>query len=61
MSLQASHFAQNINFPICKFLDEISLWPSNPDKESISFLSGDPTVYGQTQFQMPKRGKLRFI
>lgn len=53
MDVKVSHFAKNINFPICKFLDDVATWPINPDKEAISFLSGDPTVYGQKEFQMP--------
>ncbi len=53
----ASHLAVKINFPVCKFLDEIATWPINSSKQAISFLSGDPTVYGQHSFQMPSKGK----
>jgi hypothetical protein len=56
MELHVSDFAKTINFPICQFNDELATWPSNPQKEPISFLSGDPTVYGQKEFQMPERG-----
>lgn len=56
MDPHVSDFAKNINFPICKFLDEIATWPANTDKPAVSFLSGDPTIYGQTEFQMPERG-----
>jgi hypothetical protein len=51
-----SDFAKNINFPVCAFINEINSWPSNNEKEAVSFLSGDPTIYGQKNFRMPERG-----
>lgn len=56
MQNNLSHFGKNVNFPICKYLEDNQTWPINPQKEPISLLSGDPTVYGQHQFQMPERG-----
>ena len=48
MEANVSHFAKHINFPICHFNDQMAAWPACPNKEPISFLSGDPTLYGQT-------------
>jgi hypothetical protein len=53
MDYPVSHFAKNINFPICSFMDELKAWPANEEKAPVSFLSGDPTIYGMTNFQMP--------
>lgn len=56
MELHVSDFAKTISFPICQFNDELATWPINSHKQPISFLSGDPTLYGQKEFQMPERG-----
>lgn len=56
MDPHISHFANNVNFPLCQFMDEFKHWPENKGKEPVSFMSGDPTIYGQKQFQMPERG-----
>jgi hypothetical protein len=53
MDPHLSEFAKTINFPLCQFMDEFKTWPTCPDKEAVSFMSGDPTIYGQKQFQMP--------
>ena len=50
MDIPISKFANVVNFPICQFLDEFKECPGNANKEPISFMSGDPTVYGQKQF-----------
>ena len=56
MDIHISEFAKNINFPLTQFLDQFKSWPKNQQKEAVSFMSGDPTIYGQKQFQMPERG-----
>lgn len=56
MDIPISDFAKKVNFPLCQFMDQFKQWPQNQQKEAINFLSGDPTIYGQKQFQMPERG-----
>ena len=53
MDLHVSDFASNINFPLCQFMDEFKTWEENKDKEPVSFMRGDPTIYGQKRFPMP--------
>jgi hypothetical protein len=60
MEKEISRFAKGINFPICQFLDQLAQEPFDHTKKTLSFLSGDPTVYGQKQFQMPARGTTVF-
>ena len=56
MEYPVSHFAKNINHPICNFMDQMQNWPRNEQKQAISFLNGDPTIYGMNSFRMPERG-----
>lgn len=56
MDTKVSDFAKQINLPLLKLIDSINSWPQNLDKAPVNFLSGDPTIYGQTQFQMPAKG-----
>lgn len=56
MDTKVSDFAKKINLPLLNLIDQINSWPQNSEKAPVNFLSGDPTIYGQTQFQMPAKG-----
>jgi hypothetical protein len=59
--MSISKFAENINLPICSYLDNFATLKTNSTKEKISFLSGDPTIYGEFNFRMPEEGKYFII
>lgn len=44
--MSISKFAENINLPICNYLDHFATIKTDSTKDKISFLSGDPTIYG---------------
>lgn len=52
--MSISSYAEIINLPICKYMDEFLALKTKSSKEKIAFLSGDPTVYGLHDFRMPK-------
>ena len=56
--MSISQYAEIINLPICKYMDDFFTLKTKSDKQKMAFLSGDPTVYGLHDFRMPKQGSL---